>query len=166
MNLFKKVVMATAFFTLTLPALSQANSNKNPWTQCGIGALIFDHTPWAAAISNIIWDLGTTASTSTSTSDQTCNGKVATSAKFIYETYANVEEETSMGSGKHLSTMLNLLGCDKSSHSQIIGAVREDFKTTLASADYANGDKLSKAKSYHGLVLKKVSESFASKCQI
>ncbi len=166
MNLFKKVVITAAFFTLTFPALSHANSDKNPWTQCGIGALIFDHTPWAAAISNIIWDLGTTATTSTSTSEQTCNGKVATSAKFIFETYANVEEETAMGSGKHLSTLLNILGCEKSSHAQIIGAVREDFKTTVASSEYADGDKLSKAKSYHGLVLKKVSESFASKCQI
>ena len=166
MRLAKKIAISAALITLALPAFSQAASNKNPWTQCGIGAMIFSSTPWAAAISNIIWDFGTTASSSTSSSEQYCSGKVATTAKFIYETYANVEEETSTGSGKHLSTMLNLLGCEQDSHDSIISAVREDFKATVASANYSGADKLSKAKSYHDLVIKKVSSSFASKCQI
>ncbi len=164
MRLLRIIIFVASLCTLTSPAF--ANSNKNPWTQCGIGAMIFDHTPWAAAISNIIWDFGTTASTTTTTSDQYCSGKSATTAKFIYETYANVEEETSSGSGKHLSTMLNLLGCEKQSHDQIITAVRADFGTSLASRNYATEDKMTKAKSYYDIVMNKVSTSFATKCSI
>ncbi len=45
-------------------AKTENNKKLNLWVDCGIGAMIFDNTAWAAATSNIIWDLGITATTS------------------------------------------------------------------------------------------------------
>lgn len=163
---FCQKVMITAALALLLPNLSYAGSQKNPWTQCGIGAMIFSSTPWAAAISNVIWDFGTTASSTTSSSDHYCSGKSASTAKFIYETYANLEEETTIGSGKHLTTMLNILGCDQDAHAHIIDSVRTDFNTSLQNPEKPTADKLTNAKSYYEIVMRKAEGPFAKQCHI
>lgn len=51
---------AASFLLATLPNIGSADeaSNKkvlNPWTDCGIGAMIFSQYPVAAVISNVIW---------------------------------------------------------------------------------------------------------------
>ena len=51
--------------TATKPADPKApGSGPNPYTDCGIGAALFPNTHWAAATSNVIFDLGITAITS------------------------------------------------------------------------------------------------------
>ncbi len=55
-----KVMAAASFLLATLPNIGSADeaSNKkvlNPWTDCGIGAMIFSQYPVAAVISNVIW---------------------------------------------------------------------------------------------------------------
>ncbi|MDX8386726.1 MAG: DUF3015 family protein, partial [Gallionella sp.] len=117
---------------------TQANAaNKlNPWTDCGIGAMIFTDISWAAAISNVIWDLGTTAVTSSGLSDHTCSGANAKVAMLIGTTYANLEEETVQGGGQTLNAMLNVMECKSPSHAGIIQAVRSDFVQSLQSDEY------------------------------
>ncbi len=144
----------------------QSLAKKNIWTQCGIGALIFDHTGWAAATSNIIWDWGTTASTTTTSSEDQCAGKAANTAKFIFETYANLEEETVTGDGQHVHAMLDILGCEQDSQPKIIDSIRENFKSNLKSTNYSSATKLTKAESYYDIVMTKVTKSFAKKCRI
>lgn len=100
---------------------------KNAWRQCGIGALIFPKTGWAAVTSNIIWDFGLTGSTSSSSSESQCAGRASTAAKFIHQNYAVLEEETATGQGDHLVTVLNILDCKKASHDKIIESVRSNF---------------------------------------
>lgn len=138
--------------------------SKNAYTQCGIGALIFQKTGWAAAISNIIWDLGTTGSTSSSSTPSQCAGKGASVERIIFENYANIEEETSVGQGEHLNAMLNILECDRSVHPAIISDVRADFMKTVEDNSYSTKSKLEKTESLFNNVMDKASNKFASHC--
>lgn len=111
------------FSTVITPAMAA----KNAWRQCGIGAMLFPKTGWAAVTSNIIWDAGTTATTSSSSTESQCAGRASNAAKFIHQNYAVIEEETATGQGDHLVTVLNILDCNKSSHGRIIESVRSNF---------------------------------------
>ena len=59
--MIKKITLATTLMAALLSGNAMAQDDINPWKHCGIGAMIFDDNGAAAAISNIIWDLGTTA---------------------------------------------------------------------------------------------------------
>lgn len=129
--------------------------------------MIFSETHWAAASSNIIWDLGSTAVTSAGVSEQTCEGsKKVAAAKFITETYANLEEETVQGEGQHMTAMLGILGCESSAHAGIISAVRADFGTTISQSDYMQKTAQSKAETYYNIVQSKTTGEFAQSCQV
>lgn len=161
MHKVTKSVIILSIFIFSLPAMS---GNKNPWGDCGIGAMVFPKTRWAAVISNVIWDWGTTASSSTSSSEHLCEGKSASAAKFINETYANLEEETAVGAGEHLTTMLNTLGCKTSSHKEIIDSVRVDFSATVKDPVYSEKNNTEKAQTYYMNVMNKVEGKFADQC--
>ncbi|OFZ28295.1 MAG: hypothetical protein A2622_04125 [Bdellovibrionales bacterium RIFCSPHIGHO2_01_FULL_40_29] len=122
---------------------------KNLWRQCGIGGMIFRETGWAAITSNIIWDLGTTATTSEISSDGLCEGKAANTAEFINTTYANLEEETAVGSGPHLETMLDIVGCDQAVRPVIIESLRNNLKSEISTVEYSKKSKSEKAESYY-----------------
>lgn len=127
MNKFRGLVMFSLVALFTTPAFAA----KNAWRQCGIGAMIFPKTGWAAVTSNLIWDAGTTATTSSSSSESQCAGRASTAAKYIHQNYAVLEEETASGSGAHLVTVLNILDCKKSNHGKIIESVRSNFAQDL-----------------------------------
>ena len=72
------IALLGATTALTLSATTFANDHQgeiNPWQHCGIGAAIFDDNTTAAAISNVIWDSGTTAVTSATISPGSCEGE-------------------------------------------------------------------------------------------
>lgn len=142
-----------------------ASAAKNLWRECGIGGMIFSEIGWAAIISNIIWDLGTTATTSEISSEGTCQGKKANTAQFVNTTYANLEEETAVGSGAHLDTMFNIIGCDDSARSEIIDSLRSNLQNEISSADYAKKTKSEKAESYYNGLMNNV-EKHAKACPL
>ncbi|VAX01873.1 hypothetical protein MNBD_GAMMA22-181 [hydrothermal vent metagenome] len=137
----------------------------NAWVDCGIGAMVFDNTAWAAISSNILWDFGSTAVTSNQSSQNTCNSKKAQMAMYVGATYANLEEETVKGNGQHVNAMLNIMGCDSTVHNQIIASIRTDFRTTLQNAEYATQAKVTKAENYYNLVQKNIDTQFSKQCQ-
>lgn len=139
---------------------------RNVWRECGIGGMIFQNTGWAAIISNVIWDLGSTATTSNVSSADMCEGKSASTAKFINETYANLEEETALGTGEHLVTLLNVLGCDVQAHNAIIGAVRSDLQQSMSSPAYEGKSKIQKAEGYYNSLMNNVESKFAKECHV
>jgi len=138
--------------------VSAADNNKklNPWKECGIGAMIFNDNGTAAAISNIIWDLGTTAVSSNVSSQHTCEGAGAKTAMFIKATFPKLELDLAQGEGEYVSAMLTLRGCKSAKHSEIIKAVRKDYS-----------DKTSEnAEEFYNAVEKRVTTSFASSCAV
>lgn len=172
-TLIKVVLVSVLFVSTTSFAeegsdtmASSSGNEPNPWTKCGIGAMIFQEYPIPAAISNIIWDLGTTAVTSAASSKDTCYGKDTQTAMFIQETYANLEEETAKGEGQYVSAMLNILGCESTSHSNIVNAIRTDFSMSVSDPAYAEKSLQSKAESYYNIVMDKVASDYAQQCQV
>ena len=168
-----KNVVAASILILSMLSLSAtaaeetaaSSAKKNPWVDCGIGAMIFSETKWAAAISNVIWDFGTTAVTSAISSDHTCSGKTVVAARFINENYANIEEETANGNGMHVTAMLNILGCAPSAQHALLESMRGDFGQFLKSASYENQTATLRAQGYYQILDNKISSQFSGQCQ-
>lgn len=131
---------------------------KNAWRQCGIGALIFPSTGWAAASSNIIWDFGITASTSSTSSESQCAGRASTAAKFIHQNYAILEEETAVGQGAHLVTVLNILDCSNKFHDKIINNVRSNFAHEVSAGTQTD-------EAYFNNLMNVIESDYSTQCQ-
>jgi len=146
--------LAVALLLAAVPLVGVAQDKRktlNPWVDCGIGAMIFTETGWAAVISNVIWDLGTTAVTSDYSSQNTCGSKKAQSAMFIGATYANLSDDLVKGDGKHLRALLDIRGCEVASQNAIIDAVRPQFAQSLRDAGYAAQSPVAKAEAMYNL---------------
>lgn len=164
-------VAAISLLLAAVPTLSSAaDENKNtqslnPWVDCGIGAMIFSETPVGAVISNIIWDLGTTAVSSNISSQNTCKGKNVKVAQFIGTTYANLVEETVKGDGQHIYAMLDIMGCNPSSHTKMIDSIRSDFSQSIRNPAYVEKTSLVKFEEYYNIVQAKVTGEYVQQCQ-
>ena len=167
----KKILSFLALSILiTVNSAHSEEANKkqlNPWTQCGIGAMIFNGESggWAAgaAISNIIWDLGTTAVTSNLSSQETCSRAKWNTAMFIDENLKELEQQTAQGYGDHIDAMLDLYQCDSSVRSSVVSNLRRDMIATISAENYAALSHSEKAFSYYSSVEAAVSNSKA--CQ-
>jgi len=164
MNFKNKFAACIAALLLSVSASS--NADINPWTQCGIGAMIFSDSHTAAAISNIIFDLGTTAVSSANLSKENCAGKDVVAARFINETYDNLAEETAIGDGKHLHAMLEILGCESSSHAAIIGDARMNFSSYMNKMNIEKAQKVQKAEAYYNIIQNTIAHGYAQQCQV
>lgn len=132
---------------------SRSGGGPNPFSDCGIGAALFDNDA-AAAISNIIWDVGTTAVVSATASPETCNGNEADAAAFIYESYDELLVESAHGQGAHLSTLMDILEVDAADRGVIINQVRAD----LSSKDMLSHTRISGAEGFYGYITKAIKD--------
>lgn len=138
--MIKKITLATTLVAALISGNAMAEENINPWKHCGIGAMIFDDNGAAAAISNIIWDLGTTALSTKISSEESCKGKRATAALFIQTNYNQVIEETSQGTGEHLTAMLEILDVQQDQHQQVITKVRANVAQAMSADNTLNAE--------------------------
>lgn len=127
-------------------------SGPNPYTDCGIGAAIFQDVPWAAATSNATWDIGTTAVISATASPETCNAKDVEMAIFIQHSYDRLIEETAQGEGEYLNAMLNIQGCAAKARSQVVRDVRRATGEAVADASYTTQSRQDKVIQYYHIV--------------
>lgn len=133
MNTMKKIALvAVAAALMSGNVAAENKKGVNPWTQCGIGAMIFKDTPVGAVISNVIWDLGTTAVSSNISSQQTCEGSEVKAAMFIQDNFDRMMEDTSKGYGEHIYTMLEILEVEQKDQQEIITSVRASVADQLA----------------------------------
>lgn len=160
-----KVFVITAAVILGFSQVSRAEDEKKTfgeiYTECGLGAMLFQHEKWAglAAVSNIIWDFGTTASSSALTTPESCiGGKEEKLAAFIYHSYDALESDLAKGHGQHLDTLMILAGKNQSDE-KAIQSLRQDLAAMVAQGDYAAKDQYQKAASLFGLVQKNTSKS-------
>ena len=127
-------------------AVNQAKA-ANPYSDCGIGAAIFSDNGAAATISNVIWDLGTTAVTSATLSPDTCTSGSADTAKFILETIDNLESDVAMGNGDHVDALAGLMQCD--SFVDIAALAADGYGDFVASDAYQSASKMDKASAFY-----------------
>jgi hypothetical protein len=109
--------------------------------------MVFPDNGVAAAISNVIWDLGTTAVTSASASEDNCNATRVQIARFVTESLPNLEEDIVKGEGQHLTAMLNLMGCGTAEKHVVSTAIRNDFSRVMSNTVYPEMDLQQKAES-------------------
>ena len=160
--MIKKALAIICFVMIIVPGIAMAKTNV--WRDCGIGAMIFSDTSWAAVISNIIWDLGTTATSSNISTPDSCMGKSAAAAAFIHQSYANVMDETVVGEGQHLVSLLNIMECSESAHPGIIKSMRKGIPTILEQQDYMEQPALIKSENYYNLMNQTILNGFSNQC--
>ncbi len=128
-NSLKLVCMV--FLGASMTSVAQAREFADIYTECGLGALIAPRNEAVAAVTNVTWDLGTTAISSDVSSPENCKGGQAKTAALIFQAYPSVETDLAQGQGEHLSALLNLAGCEEALHATVSGALRTDFGQRL-----------------------------------
>lgn len=137
------------------PAL-QAREFADIFCECGIGAMIAPKNAAVAAITNVTWDLGTTAISSDITSPDTCVGGKEKVASMIYHSYEELEKDIAMGEGSYLNTLLDLSGKSSAKKAELSSEIRQDFSKLVSKAEYASMDKMSKAEQLFNIFYKNV----------
>ena len=117
--MLKKIAIASVVAAMMMPfgtANAQVDSDRTieqVYKQCGLGGAIFGNSSAILAIiSNVTWDLGTTAAISNSLSPDTCQGGNLKAAVLIKEAFPSVEKDLASGQGAHLSALQNIANCD------------------------------------------------------
>ena len=162
MQIKKNLVLAlsaAALFASSSVTMAEGMTGEDMYTKCGIGAMLFSDKPVFAAVSNVIWDSGTTAVTS-GLAGAGCTGTSAQSAAFILKSYASLESETVDGKGQHLAALMDIYQCDMASRANVINGVRADLANELQDQlAYNQASQLDKAKAYHNSVTTNVATS-------
>ncbi len=145
-----------------------AADDVNPWTQCGIGSMIFnsdgDGSTIGAAISNIIWDLGTTAVMSNGSSQNNCTGIKRNVAEFIDKTYPQLEQETAQAQGENIVALLDIYQCEHAAQPQIAQSIRTNFAKTVSQPGYEAMSHQAKSFAYYQNVNQIIGTQFSAQC--
>jgi hypothetical protein len=119
-------------------------SGPNPYTECGIGAAIFKDVSWAAATSNVTWDLGSTALTSALSSPEMCNPKKVQTASLVIETLPELEKDLAMGDGEYVVALAETMGCSNQKDA-VIADMRSSYSAAVSKVSYSDSQKADRA---------------------
>ncbi|MEY4766218.1 MAG: hypothetical protein RI907_2891 [Pseudomonadota bacterium] len=119
------------------------------YTECGLGALIFPTNEILAVVTNVTWDLGTTAVTSNLSSPDTCKGGKKKTAAFIYQSYAQLEQDLARGEGQHLNNLLTLASCPAEAQATVAAGLRDDLAADVARPAYGTATRYDQAKAMY-----------------
>ncbi len=144
MKNLKLSLAAIAVSVLFTPQL-QAREFGEIYTECGLGAMIAPHTPAVAAVTNVTWDLGTTAVSTNISSPESCKGGEAKTAAFIGKSYDELEIEIASGKGKYVDTLATMTDKDMED-------IRAEFSELVASDEYAKMSKMEKVEKLYNIV--------------
>src|SRR3989338_2196679 len=107
-----KICAVAAFVALAFPQPALARDFADIYTDCGLGAMIAPRNDAVATVTNVTWDLGTTAISSNISSPDTCVGGQARLASLIHDSYNDLEKNLASGSGPYLDALIMLAGYD------------------------------------------------------
>jgi hypothetical protein len=138
-----------------LAAPVQAREFADIYTECGLGAMIAPNNGAVAAVTNVTWDLGTTAVSSNASSEDTCSGGKKKTAAYIFQQYAQIEKDVAKGQGQHLAALMDVARCDVGSASML----RAQLTDVVSRPGYATQTRYGKAEALYQEVSK-------SACQI
>lgn len=131
------------------------------YTECGLGALIAPRNEAVAAVTNVTWDLGTTAISSNISSPDTCVGGKPKTAAFIYDAYEALETDLASGYGPHLDTLMTLVGYESQAQQDLTKALRADFTTLVADPRYTEQNRFEQAEALYNLLYKHIESDLA-----
>jgi hypothetical protein len=147
-----KVITVVAVAGLALAQTAAAREFAEIYTDCGLGALIAPRTPAVAAVTNVTFDLGTTAIISNISSPETCQGGQASTASFINHAYEAIETDLARGNGKYLDSLTTLAGVSADRKDAFVQALRNDFASQVSGNGYAAITRFQKAEGLYNLV--------------
>lgn len=139
-------------FSLSIAPATMARDFAEIYIDCGLGSMIAPRTPVVAAITNVTWDLGTTAISSNISSPDSCKGGQAKTAAFIHDSYESLERDIARGQGEYLDTLMVLAGVSKESQGTTLNVLRDNFASYVGNQDYTNQTKLQKAEKLYNIV--------------
>lgn len=150
----KKVLLSAVAVAAAVSVTQTASAREfaDIYVDCGLGAIIAPNTPVVAAVTNVTWDLGTTAVISNASSPDTCKGGKAKTAAFIHDSYEPIEKDLARGHGEYLNTMMEIAGIDVMDRETVAAAVREKFASRIAEVDYASESRFEKAEALFNIV--------------
>ncbi|OAD23790.1 conserved hypothetical protein, secreted [Candidatus Thiomargarita nelsonii] len=149
-----KIIKVFSITTLTLLAFSQSSMARefaDIYTDCGLGAMIAPTNSAVAAVTNVTFDLGTTAISSNLSSPDTCNGGQEKVASFIYNAYEPLEKDLASGSGTYLDSLMLLAGYTQDQEK--LEVLRNGFAKIVANPSYVDQNRFEKAKALYDLVI-------------
>lgn len=165
----KKIVAGTAVaMALAVVGMQNASAREfaDIYTQCGLGAMIAPKNDAVAAVTNVTWDLGTTAISSEATTPDSCAGGKAQTAAYIYEVYPQLEKDLAKGDGAHLTALLTMAGCDTQAQDAVAHALRSDFATAVSEQGYTSQSRFQQAEGLHQRVHQRIESDFAQACPL
>ncbi len=147
----KRILLAAISAGMCLVA-GQAGAREfaDIYTECGLGALIAPNNSAVAAVTNVTWDLGTTAISSNASSADTCSGGKTKTAAYVFQQYAQIEKDLSQGNGKHLTALMETASCDAGAAS----ALRASFADSVSRPEYVRQTRFEKAQALFNQVQK------------
>ncbi|CAA6819380.1 MAG: Unknown protein [uncultured Sulfurovum sp.] len=145
MKKIKLSIAILAVSVLFLPQL-QAREFTDIYTECGLGAMLAPSNRTIAAITNVTWDLGTTAVSTNISSPESCQGEEAKTAAFIGKSYDDLELEIASGEGKYFDTLATM-------SSKNMEDIRTEFSALVASTEYAEMSKMEKVEKLYNMVV-------------
>jgi len=149
----KMTFLALSFAaSLTLAQTATAREFADIYIDCGLGAVIAPRTPVVAAITNVTFDLGTTAISSDISSPETCSGGQARMAAFVHDAYESLEVELAAGEGKYLDSLTALAGIEQDDKAAFVQNVRKQFAQSVAAADYTRQTLFTKAETLYNIL--------------
>ena len=159
----KKMLLATSLASLVaFSSASQAESgNRNfgeIYTDCGLGALIAQGledqstADIVAIVTNVTWDLGTTAISSNWTTAENCARGSAKTAAFILKSYGQLEKELALGNGRYLDALTDIAQIAPEDKQTFAQAIRAEFAKQTASSAYELLSRKEKAELLYNIV--------------
>jgi Protein of unknown function (DUF3015) len=126
MNAMKKAIALATVGVASLLVSAQASAREfaDIYTECGLGAMIAPKNAAVAAVTNVTWDLGTTAISSNISSADSCQGGKAKTAAYIFQSYAQLEQNLAQGQGEHLSALMAVAGCSANAKDAVATSLR------------------------------------------
>jgi aspartokinase len=151
MKLSKKIFasVAVAALTATLSQGAAARDFADIYTECGLGAMIAPNNAAVAAVTNVTWDLGSTAISSDYSSANNCKGGKAKTASLILHTYPQLEQDLARGTGEHLSAVLATAGCTAASRDAVTASLRSSLATRASQAGDSEATRVERAKAVY-----------------
>lgn len=141
---------------LLLAGTANAREFADIYTECGLGAMIAPNNDAVAAVTNVTWDLGTTAISSNATSPESCQGGQGGSAAFIYDAYPNLEKDIAVGRGEHLDALLAIAGVDGSVQDDVSVELRDGFSALVSAEGYSEQTRFEKAENLYNLLYQQI----------
>ena len=130
---------------VVLAPQAQAREFADIYSECGLGSMIAPSNATVAIITNVTWDLGTTAVSTNISSPESCQGGKAKTAAFINKSYESLENEIASGEGSYVDTLASM-------STKELSDIRTEFAELVSSADYAKMSKIEKVEKLYNIV--------------